>query len=294
MELSEEAMEYLKGAGREQELYFLESKVGVGLLHKGFDRQAGMGIYLHIHGSPVSLSRLLRGGLPAGWGPDAVRVSSDMEDRGRVRKWDETACGALLDAWSEIRGREAEGGVWTTRGDGFLSVFDLERGLEELAAFAGCRVNLSRDRVYPGGMEGISWAPTRVRCYSPRLLEALSLFLMTGAGTLSTDRQVNCRLATRGEGCHLLLFLEYSVHEKTLAGENAAAWETACQHMELVAELSGLDLHTAVMMPTRKEKREGKLPLMTVCLEWTRDPAVLPTTDLKAHLKLLYEAEERN
>jgi exodeoxyribonuclease VII small subunit len=118
------------------------------------------------------------------------------------------SCGALLDAWSEIRGREAEGGVWSTRGDGFLSVFDLERGLEELAAFAGCRVNLSRDRVYPGGMEGISWTPTRVRCYSPRLLEALSLFLMTGAGTLSTDRQVNCRLATRGEGCHLLLFLE--------------------------------------------------------------------------------------
>ena len=209
MELSEEAMEYLKGDGREQALYFLESKVGVGLLHKGFDRRAGMGIYLHIHGSPVSLSRLLRGGLLAGQGLEDIRVSSDMEDRGHIRKWDEAACGALLDAWSEIRGRGAEGGVWTARGDGFLSVYDLERGLEELAAFAGCKVNLSRDRAYPGGIEGISAVPTRVRCYSPRLLEALSLFLLTVAGTLSTDRQVNCRLATRGEGCHLLLSLEW-------------------------------------------------------------------------------------
>ena len=89
LDLSPEAMAYLRSNQRDPKPFFLETKVGIGLLHKGYDRQAGVGLYLHIHGSPSSLARLIRGGIPVGYGDGGVCVSSDMVARGPIRARDE-------------------------------------------------------------------------------------------------------------------------------------------------------------------------------------------------------------
>jgi hypothetical protein len=225
-------------------------------------------------------------------GNGSTRIASDMEDTGPIRPWDEEAYIALQDAWSEIRDRQREGGVWNGEGKPLLATYELEQGLSELAAFAGVGLSVARDAAYPGGDEGVDPLPVSVRCYSPCLLEALLLFHLTAAGQLSADGRAICRVASRGINRHLLMSLEYPVAEKTLAGEEAIYLQEAFRHMELVAELSGLDLQAAVMMPSRKEKQAGKLPVMSVCVEWLYDPAILPTADLKARLRLRYGGEE--
>lgn len=294
LELDMEAISYLKSEEPNPPVYCLESKLGVGLLHKGYDRHAGLGLYLHIHGSPVSLSRLVRGGVLPGSHSGRLRVASDMEDRGKIRPWDTEAYGILLDAWTEIRDRESRGGIWTTHPDGHLSSVELERGLEELAAFAGVGLTVTHEGPFPGGNEGVRVpSASSVRCYRPALLESILLFLLTSAASLSTDQRAVCRVATRGESRHLLLALEFSLNEMKKYSETLRVWEEACLHMSLVAELGGLQLQARILRPSRTEKKAGRMPLLSVCLEWMRNPALLPTTDLKAHLKLAYEEGKR-
>ena len=292
LDLSPEAMAYLRSNQRDPKPFFLETKVGIGLLHKGYDRQAGVGLYLHIHGSPSSLARLIRGGIPVGYGDGGVCVSSDMVARGPIRARDEATYGILREAWSEICDRQKRGGVWSARSDSTLSLLELARGLEELAAFAGCSLTWSPSCHRRGGGEGMEPCPTTVRCYRPRLLEAIVLFLLTEARMLGADGRIVCHAGARGTNRHLILFLEYEVTEKRLAEEETILLHTACRHMGLAAELCGMTLDFTVLTPSRKEKRAGRLPLVSVCLETLYDPAILPTTDLKAGLKLLYEMGE--
>ena len=288
--LDTEAIRYLKSEELNPPVYCMETKLGIGLLHKGYDRHAGLGLYLHIHGSPVSLSRLIRGGVLPGSESGRLRLASDMEDRGEIRPWDAEAYGILLDAWTEIRDRESRGGIWPSRSEGLLSPMELERGLEDLAAFAGVGLTVTHEGPFPGGNEGVH-APSAssIRCYRPALLEAILLFLLSSAANLSADQWAVCRVATRGESRHLLLALEFSFAEEKKHSETLRLWEEACRHMSLVAELGGLQLQARLLRPSRTEKKAGQLPCLSVCLEWMRNPSLLPTTDLKARLKLVYE-----
>ena len=91
-----------------------------------------------------------------------------------------------------------------------------------------------------------------------------------------------------------MMELSYTVEPKRLLSEDhRQAWE-ARRHLERVADLGGLELHADVRKPSRTDKATGVLPMVELCLEWLRDPALLPTGDLKADLRLWYGQREEN
>lgn len=285
MEAEEDMIRYLQSTEAHPIPLFLETRTGMGLLLKDYDLHAGIGLYLQIHESPVALSRLLCGGALMGEGTE-YRLSDGIPRRGNIQRRDEQGYPTLLDAWSTVRDYRRQGGLIHTNDSGLLSCRGLQDAISSMAAFVGC-VPLWQDC----GEEEESMSP-RLCCYRPILLEALLLCLLAEVRSLSADGTFACRVDTLGEEHRLFLELSYAIQPKQLSSEEYRYTQEAHQHLERVADLGGLELHAHVEKPSRKDKQMGALPRTVLCLEWLRDPALLPTGDLKAGLRLLYGNRE--
>ena len=284
MEAEEDVLRCLASGENHPLPMFVETRTGVGMLLKQYDLQAGMGLYLQIHASPVALSRLLHGGVLRSGGNMEYVLGESIPYRGDIRRADEDAYPILLDAWSVVQSYRCAHGLIHADSRGAVSWDDLEKTITGLADFVGCELTLSRLR------DGAEWA----RCYRPVLLEALLFCLLTEARSLSSDGRVTCRIGAQGEERRLMMELSYTVEPKRLLSEEyRQAWEIR-RHLERVADLGGLELHADVRKPSRADKAAGALPTVELCLEWLRDPALLPTGDLKADLRLWYGQTRRN
>ena len=284
MEAEEDVIRCLASGENHPLPMFVETRTGVGLLLKHYDLQAGMGLYLQIHASPVALSRLLHGGVLGSGGNRDYALGESIPYRGDIRRADEDACPILLDAWTAVQSYRHGHGLIHADPRGTVSCYDLEKAMTGLADFVGCELTVERLR------DSGEWA----RCYRPVLLEALLFCLMTEARSLSSDGRVSCRMGSQGEERRLMMELSYTVEPKRLLSEEyRQVWEIR-RHLERVADLGGLELHADVRKPSRVDKAVGALPTVELCLEWLRDPALLPTGDLKADLRLWYGQTRRN
>ena len=284
MEAEEDVLRYLASGENHPLPLFVETRTGIGILLKHYDLQAGMGLYLQIHASPVALSRLLRGGVLRGREDGDYILGESIPYRGEIRRTDENAYPILLDVWSSVQSYCCVHGLIHADSRGAVFCDALEKAMTGLADFVGCELTFTR--LWDSG----EWA----RCYRPVLLEALLFCLLTEARSLSNDGKVFCRVGGQGEERRLAMELSYTVEPKRLMSEEyRQAWE-ARRHLERVADLGGLELHADVRKPSRADKAAGALPTVELCLEWLRDPALLPTGDLKADLRLLYGQTRAN
>jgi hypothetical protein len=286
--LDQEAMLYLTREESRQPPLFLDTGNGIGLLSKYYDRHAGIGMYLHIHESRASLSRLLRSDLLQGCEDGSYAVSSGIPDRGVLQKRDERNCGFFLETWLAIRDHHKNGGFFKVRSGTRLMREDLEQGLETLASFAGERLQViwSCDSDAPAATDVLP--PTWVTCYRPILLEALILCLLTEAHSLSeVGTDVSCSLASQGEQRRLSIELSYTISPKKLRSAEYVRAEEARQHLEKVAQLGGMLLLSHIS-PARKAEAEATARTVTLSLACVTNPAILSTSDLKAGLRLLY------
>lgn len=266
------------------ELLWISTDMGVGLLDKSFDRDVGLAIYWHIHGRPASLARLVCHGVlgdPEGEMCSVSEAVRQLADGDEVSAGDMPSYKALSDAWN---GRMAclSANHLSPDQDGRLYREDLCQYVKDLAAFVGCGF-----RVEEGN------EPTRLKCYRPRLMEALLFCLLTEVRTASATRDAICRIsASEGvEDGNLILTLRYPVEDSAVEGDIGQSRERVHRHLGWVSELGGLELHTSLRRPNRSERSRGVLPEVTVTLEWLTNPAVLSTTDLKAQIRFLYQEE---
>ena len=285
MEAEVDMIHYLESTEGNALPLFLETRTGMGILIKHYDLHAGIGLYLQIHESPVSLSRLLRGGALTGEGAE-YGLSDGIDRRGEIQRRDEQGYPILLDAWSAVRDYRRQNGLLHTDGKDFLSCRELEGVMDSMAAFVGCVPLWDSEN----GQEPSE--PTHVRCYRPLLLETLLLCLLAEVRSQSADGTFACRVDSLGEEQRLFLELSYAIRPKQLLSKEYGYTQEARQHLERVADLGGLELHAHVEKPSRKGKQMGVLPRTVLCLEWLRDPALLPTGDLKSELRLLYGNRE--
>ncbi len=284
MEAEEDVLRCLASGENHPLPLFVETRTGVGILLKHYDLQAGVGLYLQIHASPVALSRLLHGGVLRSGGDGDYILGESIPYRGEMRRANENAYSVLLDAWSSVQSYRRARGLIHADSRGAVSCDALEKAMTGLADFVGCELTFTHLR------DSREWA----RCYRPVLLEALLFCLLTEARSLSNDGKVSCRVGGQGEERRLVMELSYTVEPKRLLSEeHRQVWE-ARRHLERVADLGGLELHADVRKPSRADKAAGALPTVELCLEWLRDPALLPTGDLKADLRLLYGQRREN
>lgn len=293
LKLDQEAVLYLAREEGRQPLLFLDTGNEIGLLSKYYDRHAGMGLYLHIHESRASLSRLLHSDLIQGSKDGSCTVSANILHRGVLQKRDERNCGLFLETWSAIQTHRKKGGFFTVRAGTRLMREDLEQGIESLAAFAGeCLVTRwVQANDSPAAAEVIP--PLWVTCYRPLLLEALLLCLLTEAHSLSEEGSaVSCSLSVQGEQRRLTVELSYTISSKKLKSAEYARTETARQHLEKVAQLGGMLLLSQTSSP-RKADTESATSTVALTLACVTNPAILSTSDLKAGLRLLYSEQEK-
>ena len=282
MEAEEDVIRYLESSESHPLPLFVETRTGIGILLKNYDLCAGIGVYLQIHESPTALARLLRGGALTGYGRE-YRISDSIPDCGEVRRQDGLAFGTLLDAWTAVRTYAQRGSLICTRDNGMVFCSDLQNAVSAMAAFTGCASTWEET-------DGLGW----VRCYRPPLLEALLLCLMAEAHSMSADGTLICRVGASGEERRMLLELSYAIHPKQRHTVAYRYCMEARRHLEWVAELGGLELHGAVSHASRHEKSGDTLSCEVFSLEWLRDPALMPTGDLKAGLRGRSETRTRN
>lgn len=281
--LSREAMRYLLEDATDTGPMFVQTDMGVGILDKRYDRIAGVGLYLHLHGNPESLARLLNHGV---WGEQTggqYRISKRIEAvDGEVTAKDMPAYGALLDAQNVPLGC-TETRFLPTESDGALYRDQLCEGLEKMAAFVGCGLRFTADEV-----------PSRIQCYRTGLLEVLLLCLLTEVRMVSATREAVCQLTTLdGEaGGNLSASFRYTVEDALLEGELDRQLDAVHRHLDRVCELSGLELHVAPERSARANRHKGGLTEMCLTLDWLSNPALLSTTDLKAQLCFSYQKED--
>ena len=292
LNLDDEAQLYVFGSENQPPLV-VRTNVGVGILDKRYHRHAGIGVYWHIHGEPDSLARLVNSGVLGDPEGGRYRISRAItEVKGRVKYSDTPSYEALADAWSRLERSHGETippshGALSCDEDGCLYVGEVFRMAEDTADFVGCSVKRSWDDFLEEGTNGM--AIGRVKCRRPVLLEALLLCLLTEARTYSADGKAVCSVGTLGnlDGEGLVLELTYSMEKPE---KHAAELDIIHRHLSRVGDLGGLALHADVVRLKRGERQEGKLPRMQITLEWLRDPAVLPTSDLKADVELADDA----
>ena len=285
--LSEGACRFLWEDTSDPRPLFVLTDVGVGLLDKRYDRHAGIGLFFHIHGRPRSLARLINYGALGAPGPrSCFRVSGEVKALGkRVVARDEPSYKALTEAKDLLLSplgpiflRERPGRCADVLGEGILRAEDLCEGIREIAAFAGCAVELEQDG-----------APRRLACYRPLLLEPVLICALTQAAEVAVQGKAVCCVSTLNgeEEGGLRLSLRYAVDPAVPEGDTGRRMLAVWQHLAENCELSGLDLQGSIRLPTRSERRAGMLPEVCLAVEWQRDPALLPTSDLKAdpHLR---------
>ena len=268
LKLDEEAQAYLFSS--EEVPLFVQTNFGVGILDKRYHRHAGVGIYWHIHGQPDGVARLLNRGVLGEDDRGKFRISHGVAKEGKhVRAFDLPLYERLQEVWRVV---EPGPGAWVScDGDGCLYGAELLRLVERISIFVGCR--LTRDEL-------AAWNG-RIKCRRPALLEACLLCLLTEARAYSADGSVSCEVGSLGEqdGEGVALALRYPIEHTAGLAE---LLDRIHRHLGRVGDLSGLDLHAALIPPKRGEKKLGKLPSMQVNLDWIRDPTVLSTSDLKA------------
>lgn len=282
LELSEEAVAFMAGSGGSASLFVL-TKTGLGLLCHRYRLSAGLGLYLHIHTHPESAARLINSGALGYGNGSGFQVSGRVEALGNaVTVKDEAAYPALLEAWQAVR--DAPKSLFATDTADGLRLSDLRSGMQRLAAFVGCDLTFTVRRT--AGAESLS-PDTRVKCHRPLMLEGILFCLLAEMREHSATRGGVCRFeppAERGRD-GLAMTLRYPICP---TGETADLrfLDAVHSHMTYVGELGGLDVYfRSEPLPPRAE---GGLPERVVMLDWLLDPSVLPTSDLKSRLKLLY------
>ncbi len=278
--LDDEACRYLWEDSSDPRPLFVMTSVGLGLLDKCYDRHAGLGLFLHIHGRPGALARLINYGGLGHPEESGFRVSEAVRAKGdRITSGDEASYAALLEAKEALFDRPWKLGSRNRR-DAWepvtMATADVRDALCRMAAFAG------------GHFTWEEAEPSRLSCYRLPLTEAALLCMASEVAAFAADGSAKARISTldgREDG-GLALTLTYSVEKSILGGDLYQSLEAVRSRLAVLWEPCGLELHADVRHPRYGEKREGRLPEVTLSLEWLYDPALLPTSDLKARLGL--------
>lgn len=283
--LDKEARLFLREESGLSKWLFVMTDMGVGILDKRYDRQAGLGLFCHIHGRPDSIARLLNHGVLGDVESGEYEISQAVRMvSGEVTPQDMASYDALLDAMQAFVAYPV-GTYFPVNENGELYGTDLRDRMLKMAEFVGCGLQFPE--------QGI---PRRVKCYRPLLLEALLLYWLTEARMASATREAVCQIFTlEGEETgSLSMVFRYPVEKSMLKSNLYRRLEAMHRHVSWVCELGGLILQTEQNTPTRREKQQGKyLPEFCMIVEWQYDPTVLSTTDLKAKIRLLYEEEKK-
>ena len=274
LELSEEALAYISEKRETTRPLLVMTKLGLGILWSRYTLSAGLGLYFHIHADPLSAARLVnRMGNPAG-----MLVSTRVRDAGSaVTAKDEASYRPLMEACEAIQSMPSS--LFPVDMHRRVSLAELREGMRRMAAFVGCDLTFTLRRKHPNHPVNLH---TRVGCYSPLLLEAVLLCLLTEIRDRSATRGGVCCLELPDETSHegLTLTLRYPV----LPSDKPRTRDVHT-HLISAATLAGLDLYPypELLLP----RGEGELPQQSILLDWLYDPTLLPTADLKARLALL-------
>lgn len=269
LELDEEGRVFLSDAYAKPRMLVVRSNVGVGILDQRYLRDAGVGIYWHLHGDPEVVALWIQNGVFGSPGEGRFGISGAVAAiKGRIKTWDVSLYKHLADVWRLVS--RDPGSRIVCDGDGGVYVAELAHLLEQVAAFAGCRVMC----------DGAAVGECRARCRHPALLEVVLLCLMTEVTRYARGGVGIYTLGALGgmEGEGLSLVLRYP-----LAGVDAQAeLDLLHSYLNLAGELGGLELRGELDASSCGEWEGLGVTEMAVTLEWLRDPAVLSTTDLKA------------
>ncbi len=274
-ELGEEALAYLS-SGDETPLWVC-TKWGVGLLDRRYERHAGIGILWHIHGDPEALSRMICEGAGSGFGMDSWRISDEVRKAAGVsNRGDESSYEAFAEA-CRVFGEYGIGHSVPIASDGGVYCDDLLALAKDMGGFAGCEVSVSGAEI------------RRVRCYDMPLLESLLLYLLTKARNESATRGASVRVDAAGseDGGNLILEIRYPVEKRgSSASLREDDWTRNHRFFAAVSEFGGAAFFAEVCPLARRDPLHRDLAEARITLEWLTDPALLPTTDLKAFLRL--------
>ena len=283
--LDEEARRFLREESGLPKRLFVMTDMGVGILDKRYDRQAGLGLFCHIHGRPDSIARILNHGVLGDVESEEYEISQAIRAvSGEVTPQDMASYEAWMDAMQALMAYPV-GTYIPVNENGELYGTDLRDRMLKMAEFVGCGLRFPE--------QGI---PRSVKCYRPLLLEALLLYWLTEARMASATREATCQISTlEGEETRSFsMVFRYPIEKSLPKSDLYRRLEEIHRHVSWVCELGGLILQTEQNTPTRREKQQGKhLPEFCVIAEWQYDPTVLSTTDLKAKIRLLYEEEKK-
>ena len=269
--LDEESQSFLLGNEVGPRLLAVRTKVGLGFLDKRYDGHTGVAVYWHVHGHGDSLARMINNGILGSIQRELCGVSQAVQAiEGDVSNRDATYYEALARAWHIIGRRPGE---WTSHQRGLVYRSEIRDLLEEMSSFVGCGLRL----------EEWEAAAARIKINRPVLLEAVLLCLLTEARICSATRDVTCRLGSVGDrdGERMTMELCYPL-EESYRGQMYP--DALHRYLEVVTDLGGLSMQASV----QEDARGAEVQLI---LEWLRDPAVMPTSDLKARVRFQYDEE---
>lgn len=270
---------------------FVLTDLGLGILFKHYEPHAGMGLYWHIHCRPDAGARLLNSGALGAPGETTFSVSDAVRAMGdTLTKPDEVSFAALAEAWDTVR--RFQRGLLFVNQESLLDVQELARVIEYLAAFAGCRVDVTLAN------DPSPWA-RKIKCYRPLMLEAMLLYLMTEVQEYAVDRHAICEISSIGrmDGGNLSMTLRYPVDTRTMTPLRREVLSNARDYLNIVCEPADLDVYYE-LPPTVEEKtaplpghrrRQSPIAELEFALDWMADPSVLLSSDFKACLKLRYK-----
>lgn len=291
--LDDEALDYIAAYHGNEAPLFVLTTAGIGLLWNRYALSAGLGLYLHIHAKPSSVSRLMNRGVLGDPSEGRFSVSEAVHAYGnRISSRDETSYLALTEAWDAVQ--EGETSLFLPDNTGYLSLHQLRDGIHALAEFAGCSLRFTLPKGFSQGEGAELLRYARVKCYRPRVLEAILLCLLSEVRERSCNGGGVCRLEPHPrDGERLAFTIHYpkradETPEDALSGEQ---YDTLHSYLERVGETCGMDLY-ASREPVVLRGGTG-IPEMMVTLDWMLDPSVLSTSDLKARLALARETENR-
>ncbi len=307
--LSDEAMSYLLRSESTAAPLFVLTNAGLGLLVKRYDMTAGLGLYLHIHCRPEAGARLLCAGALGQETGAAFSLSRRIRALCEPPRAGDTASfSALLDAWQTVCFKPDYADIGGTlgldelpvrngyrRGKDFLPVDDEGRlpartlldALMRMAEFVGCELNLSKQ--CPTAES--TWTGMTFPCYRPAVLEAVLLYILTEAKMHAANRRATYLIGVGADGKRPALTLRYPVDVTRLPVRIRNHMVETRQYLRAAADWSGLDVSFPIV-PTSAMHPAASVPLspmQSVTLEWLADPAILPSSDLKARIGLKKE-----
>ncbi len=293
LHISDDAMAHLDRYERDVPL-FVMTDVGLGILSGRYTLQGGMGLFLHIHCHPEAGARLINSGVFGVENGQNYLCSQRVRDLGgEVTEEDTASYHALMEAWQTVR---EVFDVFTPDSDGTLPLPRLQESINSLAAFAGCDLTYSLRKAAKGDTV-TAFRHGRVHCYSPRLLEALILYLLTDMRDRSATRGGVCRMEVPEDNglpityghSPLRLTFHYPVLPRAPRKE-LTELEEAHAYTAQVGNAGGMDLRYS--FDSAHSRPENAFPEQIVWLEWVENPALLTTTDLKAGHRLQRDGEE--